>query len=60
MPKLSAGPVITLSATAIFVVSMIFAPLHGVVPRLVRQRRNRQMVAEQSRRVAAELSGGGG
>lgn len=60
VPKLSAGPVITLSATAIFVVSMIFAPLHGLVPRLVRQRRNRQMVAEQSRRVAAELSGGGG
>jgi manganese/zinc/iron transport system permease protein len=59
VPKVSAGPVITLAAAALFMLSMFLAPRHGILPRLVRQRRNRRFVAEENRRVAVELSGGG-
>jgi manganese/zinc/iron transport system permease protein len=48
VPKLSAGPVITLAATALFVLSMVCAPRRGLVPAWLRARRQRSRIATQN------------
>jgi manganese/zinc/iron transport system permease protein len=39
--RLPTGPMIILSLTVIVLVSLLFAPHHGIVPDVIRQRRNR-------------------
>lgn len=46
-PQLPAGAVIVLVAAALFLVSMLFAPPRGVLPRLFRQRQLRRKVDRQ-------------
>ncbi len=46
-PQLPAGAVIVLVAAALFLISMLFAPARGVIPRLVRQGRLRRKVDRQ-------------
>lgn len=46
-PELPAGAVIVLVAAVLFLISMIFAPPRGVIPRLVRQRHLRRKVDRQ-------------
>lgn len=46
-PDLPAGAVIVLVAAALFLISMLFAPPRGVIPRLVRQARLRKKVDRQ-------------
>ncbi len=46
-PQLPAGAVIVLVAASLFLLSMLFAPPRGVIPRLVRQRRLRRKVDRQ-------------
>ncbi|MBK1832946.1 iron chelate uptake ABC transporter family permease subunit [Roseibacillus ishigakijimensis] len=45
--NLPAGALIVLAAALLFLLSMIFAPARGVLPRFLRQRRLRQKVARQ-------------
>ncbi|MEM6278944.1 MAG: iron chelate uptake ABC transporter family permease subunit, partial [Verrucomicrobiota bacterium] len=46
-PDLPAGAVIVLVAAVLFLISMLFAPPRGVIPRLVRQARLRRKVDRQ-------------
>lgn len=55
-PDLPAGAVIVLVAAALFLVSMLFAPVRGVIPRLYRQAKLRKKVGRQHfLRAAYEL-----
>ena len=45
--KLPAGALIVLVAATLFLISMLFAPTRGVLPRALRQKRLRQKVARQ-------------
>lgn len=47
-PRLSTGPLIVLSATALFLVSMIFAPQKGLLAKAVRYLSLRKTVARQN------------
>lgn len=47
LPNLPAGAIIVLVAAVVFLISMIFAPARGVLPRAIRHRRLRQKVARQ-------------
>lgn len=46
-PQLPAGAVIVIVAAALFLISMLFAPVRGVVPRMIRQARLRRKVDRQ-------------
>jgi manganese/zinc/iron transport system permease protein len=48
VPKLSAGPVITLVAAALFVVSLLCAPTRGVLSNVMRERTLRHRIATQN------------
>ena len=55
-PKLPAGAVIVLVAASLFLISMLFAPARGVIPKLLRQARLRRKVGRQHLlRAAYEL-----
>ncbi len=46
-PQLPAGAVIVIVAAALFLISMLFAPVRGVIPRMIRQARLRRKVDRQ-------------
>ncbi|MEM9079708.1 MAG: iron chelate uptake ABC transporter family permease subunit [Verrucomicrobiota bacterium] len=56
LPKLPAGAVIVLVAASLFLLSMLFAPARGILPRQLRHRKLRQKVHRQHvLRAAYEL-----
>lgn len=56
-PRMPTGPLIVLAATAVFLVSLLFAPRRGLLARLIRFARNRQrLVRERALRALYELA----
>ncbi len=46
--SLPTGPFIVLSATAIFLLALLFGPRHGILPRQLRRRRQRRRIAREN------------
>lgn len=47
-PRMPTGPWIVLTLTALFAVSILFAPNRGLLPRLLRLRRQREQIAREN------------
>ena len=46
--QMPTGPWIVVALSSIFAISMLFAPVRGLIPRLIRQRSNQQRIAEEN------------